>query len=507
MTTTSILIETLQPQPAIQPIRAPIALPVPAAEPTVWGLSIAELHDRFWAARGVQVVRLGERSTIVDDAEIFMLTDPRTLAMLRIRGVAEKMVWMKPDLLIVRLRNMAERQYRETAICDPSGAFVRFQRQYGGSDSRIARIGFTRDKDLAKSWQNAGDVRSGWRQFRRQIRPEDRATVSLSGRLYDRSTPAEAAQFARELIRQWKRPDTTIPGIAPVAPGVWAMQPKAKDGQEAAIERTEFIGNVWIGAGRTVDARAAGESGQSAVFGPAALWDDPAVRPDLDPLEWQEIEPRDVLASATPKRAGGSVLYPITKRLFDIAGAAFGLLLTLPIYPIVAVATVIEDGFPIFYAQKRETRGGREFACWKFRSMRRDADEIKAKLKAQNQADGPQFFMERDPRLTRVGRILRKYNIDELPQIWNVLKGDMSLVGPRPSPRAENQFCPPWREARLSVTPGITGLWQVKRTRRRGLDFQEWIKFDLEYVKHAGWRLDCWILVETVRVLLLGQRS
>jgi len=100
--------------------------------------------------------------------------------------------------------------------------------------------------------------------------------------------------------------------------------------------------------------------------------------------------------------------------------------------------------------------------------MRKDAEELKAKLKAQNQADGPQFFIDNDPRLTSVGKVLRKYNLDELPQFINVLRGHMSVVGPRPSPRHENQYCPPWREARLSVRPGITGLWQIHRTRVRG---------------------------------------
>ena len=499
-------------QKALRPRTAPIASsPVPPAEPTVWGLSIVELHDRFWASRGVQVVRLGERSTIVDDAELFMLTDPRTLVMMRINGVVEKMVWMKPDLLIVRLRNMVENPYRETALCDDAGNFIRYRRHYSGSDSRIARIGFTRDVDLAKSWQSAGDVRSGWRQFRRQIRPADRATVPLSGRLYDRTTPAESAGFKRgKLIRQWKRPDTTIPGITQVAPGVWSFAGSNVHALHQAAHQMEFIGHVWIGAGRTLISAQNPAGKRGAVFGPAALWDDPAARPDHEPLEWLEIEPRDVLTSSAPAAAahsGGSLFYRKTKRLFDILGASMGLLLTSPIYPAVAAATAIEDGFPIFYGARRETKGGKEFLCWKFRSMRRNADEIKAKLQAQNQADGPQFFMKEDPRLTRVGRIIRKYNIDELPQLWNVLRGEMSLVGPRPSPRAENQFCPPWREARLSVTPGITGLWQVKRTRRRGLDFQEWIKFDLEYVKHAGWKTDLWILIETFRVLLLGQRN
>jgi lipopolysaccharide/colanic/teichoic acid biosynthesis glycosyltransferase len=133
--------------------------------------------------------------------------------------------------------------------------------------------------------------------------------------------------------------------------------------------------------------------------------------------------------------------------------------------------------------------------------MRKDADSMKAQLASGNQSDGPQFFIENDPRVTRVGRLLRKTNLDELPQFINVLRGEMSVVGPRPSPRKENQFCPAWREARLSVRPGITGLWQVSRTRRQGLDFQEWIRFDVEYVEHASWRLDLIIILKTLRLL------
>jgi len=471
-------------------------------EPTVWGLSVVQLHDRFWAARGVQVVRLGEPSTIVDDAELFLLTDPRTLLTMRIREVVEKMVWMQPDLLIVRLRNQREAQYRETALCAEDGTFVRYQRSYGGWDSRLARVCFTRDADLARRWQSAADVGSSWKEFRRRIRPEDRATLTLNGRVYDRTEAPEAAQFVRDLVQLWRRPDTTISGLKQAAPGVWAWEGDGGAGAVKVAAGTEFIGPVWIGAGRQVGQR----EGEGGIFGPAALWDVPAARPQHEELEWQEIEPRDVLAHP-PEIGQTSGFYETSKRLFDIVAAVAGLVVTLPIYPVVCVATWLEDGWPFFYAQKRETRGGREFSCYKFRSMRRDADAIKARLQVENQADGPQFFIKHDPRLTRVGRIIRKYNIDELPQFWNVLFGDMTMVGPRPSPRAENQFCPPWREARLSVRPGITGLWQVKRTRRRGMDFQEWIKFDLEYVKRAGWRLDLWILVETARVLILGPRS
>jgi len=116
-----------------------------------------------------------------------------------------------------------------------------------------------------------------------------------------------------------------------------------------------------------------------------------------------------------------------------------------------------------FFAHERETINGETFPCLKFRTMRKDAEEIKARLLQENQADGPQFFIENDPRISKVGRVLRKTNLDELPQFLNVLVGHMAIVGPRPSPYKENQYCPPWREARLSVRPGVTGLWQVKR--------------------------------------------
>jgi lipopolysaccharide/colanic/teichoic acid biosynthesis glycosyltransferase len=187
-------------------------------------------------------------------------------------------------------------------------------------------------------------------------------------------------------------------------------------------------------------------------------------------------------------------------RLGDIVAAVFGLALTLPLYPFLIPLVLWRSPGPVFYAARRQTAGGREFGCLKFRTMYADADKRLEELKAKalNQVDGPQFKMDNDPRVSPGGRILRALNLDELPQFWNVLFGDMSVVGPRPSPRKENQFCPAWREARLSVRPGITGLWQTRRTRRAGQDFQEWIKYDIEYVETMSPWLDLKIIWRTV---------
>jgi lipopolysaccharide/colanic/teichoic acid biosynthesis glycosyltransferase len=204
---------------------------------------------------------------------------------------------------------------------------------------------------------------------------------------------------------------------------------------------------------------------------------------------------------ATP----GTAIRPrrrIGKRTFSVFVSVMGLLLTAPLFPVIMLAIWLEDGRPFFFGHQRQTRGGRSFRCYKFRTMCREAETMKSCLTQRNICDGPQFHIEQDPRLLRVGRVLRKLHMDELPQFYNVLVGDMDIVGPRPSPDGENQFCPTWRETRLSIRPGITGLWQVARTRAPNVDFQEWIRYDLEYVRREDWRLDLWILWRTFRSLL-----
>ncbi len=199
-------------------------------------------------------------------------------------------------------------------------------------------------------------------------------------------------------------------------------------------------------------------------------------------------------------RAQHQPVYEAAKRAFDIVFSLFALLITLPICVVAAIAVKLYDRGPIFFSHTRESVHGRPFNCLKFRTMVLNAEAMKKKLREENQVDGPQFKIARDPRITPIGQFLRKTNIDELPQFINVLMGEMSVVGPRPSPFEENQLCPAWREARLSVKPGITGLWQVSRSRKRGAaDFQEWIHYDTQYVDRRNFVLDMRIILLTIK--------
>ena len=192
----------------------------------------------------------------------------------------------------------------------------------------------------------------------------------------------------------------------------------------------------------------------------------------------------------------------VFKRIADVIAAVMVLSLFVPIFPFIVLAIKLACPGPIFFKHKRQGLHGREFFCLKFRTMIVGADKIQDRLRRINQVDGPQFKMDDDPRVNAVGRFFRDTCLDEIPQFINVLLGQMSVVGPRPSPQAENSLCPPWRDARLSVRPGITGLWQTCRTRREGQDFQEWIHFDTKYVKELSLGLDIRICRRTAVAML-----
>ncbi|MHC4476703.1 MAG: sugar transferase [Planctomycetota bacterium] len=190
------------------------------------------------------------------------------------------------------------------------------------------------------------------------------------------------------------------------------------------------------------------------------------------------------------------------KRLVDFFIAAIVLILFAPVLPFVALAIKLTSPGPVFFKDRRQGLRGGEFNCLKFRSMIAGSDRMQEKLRVANQADGPQFKITDDPRLSSIGKFLRDTYIDEIPQFFNVLLGQMSIVGPRPSPGSENTLCPSWRDARLSVRPGITGLWQVCRTRRLMKDFQEWIHYDIKYVENLSLKLDLWICWQTAKKML-----
>lgn len=218
-----------------------------------------------------------------------------------------------------------------------------------------------------------------------------------------------------------------------------------------------------------------------------------APAPELASADNWETPPLAV-GSEPPRRAP----YAVLKRALDAVSAALALVALLPLGLLVAALVKLESKGPVFFGHVREGMAGRPFRCWKFRTMFHGADQQQRRLLRLNQVDGPQFKVRKDPRRTPFGRILTALNLDELPQLWNVLVGEMSLVGPRPSPFRENQVCVPWRDGRLSVRPGITGLWQICRHDRDKADFHQWIYYDLLYVRNLSLRLDLTILVLTL---------
>ena len=194
------------------------------------------------------------------------------------------------------------------------------------------------------------------------------------------------------------------------------------------------------------------------------------------------------------------------KRLIDIVGGLVGCVITIVLTPFVALAIRLDSPGPIFFAQTRIGKNGRRFKIYKFRSMYIDAEERKKELASQNEMQGLMFKMENDPRITKVGKFIRKTSIDELPQFFNIVKGDMSLVGTRPPTEDEFEQYNSHYRRRISMTPGLTGLWQISG-RSDIVDFDEVVKLDLEYIDNWTVWLDIKILFMTVGAVLKGRGS
>lgn len=201
-----------------------------------------------------------------------------------------------------------------------------------------------------------------------------------------------------------------------------------------------------------------------------------------------------------PAKVNDRPFYHVVKRLFDIVVSACGLILLSPLFLFLVIKIRSEDGGPAFYSQERIGKNEKPFKIWKFRSMIVDADKMLDKLEDQNEIDGAMFKIKDDPRVTKIGHVLRKYSLDELPQLWNVLIGDMSLVGPRPPLPSEVAEYTDYDKQRLTVMPGCTGLWQV--TKRNEADFDEMVWLDIVYINHSGAWEDLKLIVKTVLVMI-----
>jgi lipopolysaccharide/colanic/teichoic acid biosynthesis glycosyltransferase len=212
----------------------------------------------------------------------------------------------------------------------------------------------------------------------------------------------------------------------------------------------------------------------------------------------------DVAAPAIlPVRALVSPSYLYAKRVLDIIGGAAGLVLLLPVLLLTALAIRLESRGPIFYFQKRLGENGVPFRMLKFRSMVVDAEQARCELQDQNEASGPVFKIRQDPRMTWVGRLIRKASIDELPQLWHVLTGQMTLVGPRPPIPEEVAHYQPWQRERLAARPGLTCIWQISG--RSDIPFENWVELDIEYVRTRSFWLDLKLLLLTVPAVLTGR--
>ncbi len=204
------------------------------------------------------------------------------------------------------------------------------------------------------------------------------------------------------------------------------------------------------------------------------------------------------------EKRGKRIIYHLVKRLVDIFAGLVGLVVLIPCTLIIGLCILLEDGGPIFFSQKRVTKDGRTFMLYKFRSMCKDAEKIRDSMESENEMDGPVFKVKNDKRITKVGNVIRKTGLDELPQLINVLKGDMSLVGPRPALPREVEKYDETARRRLEVKAGITCIWQVQKN-RNSISFNDWMKMDAEYVDKCSVLLDIKILFKTIATVFRAE--
>ena len=223
------------------------------------------------------------------------------------------------------------------------------------------------------------------------------------------------------------------------------------------------------------------------------------------------IEQQNILTAAPEIKAGAKLspvyiekkpIYSFLKRIFDMVCSFIGLIILFVPFGVLSLIIIIDSpGASPVYWQERVGKNGKRFKLYKFRSMVPNADDMLGELLDKNEMTGPAFKMKNDPRITKIGRFMRMTGIDELPQLWNVLKGEMSLVGPRPPLPREVELYNDYQMQRLKITPGITCYWQVQ-PKRNSLTFDEWVEFDLKYIRKRGFWTDIKILFKTIGAVL-----
>lgn len=389
------------------------------------------------------------------------------------------------DLLVYRRRTAEEASYYEESLrVDSSGGVLGFRRHYDDAPQRTLRTAGEASLIVATGRDAqtlaAHVVTHGWGL-------DDVAALRGRFAIQWLDEPSEVSAFWDRLSSHSVRAQDEL------APGFFRFVGSAELSNQVALRA--LLGESAEPATRNAPRRRDRLADEG--------W-------DVEPISLLRPVSGDVPAETTHAwhaRAAGQTRYASWKRLIDVTVAGGGLVLLFPFLVLVAFLVRFTSRGPALFSHRRQGLGGKEFPCWKFRTMTVGAHHMQDKLRKLNEVDGPQFKIGDDPRLTRVGRWLRRLNVDEMPQLWNVLIGQMSLVGPRPSPHEENQLCPAWRRARLSVRPGLTGLWQVLRRRETAdLDFQEWIYYDVEYTKHRSLWLDLQILRYTPVAMFASRR-
>lgn len=425
---------------------------------------------------------------------------------------------------------------KEYVQLDASGRVRRIQRYYDG-------VTWLRTRAVAASLIPASAVRQApigafrdLATLRKSLVAEGVASsdIGLPGGVFDLNQEHGLLQLCERSLRDLAE-RTPPPDFQATAPGVWLgarcwIHPTARlygpvilhDGVRVEADAT-LVGPLLVGAGSRicheavvaqclvasgVDVEkqttsrccvlcgAAGDDPLLTAEPPVESRDDPGlealcVTSQTDSASWRDWEWRQKTLIAM-KRVGDGIV------------AFLGLIVLSPLILFTAAGIKLTSRGPVFFYHEREGKNGRPFRCCKFRTMVASAHRQQRSLYEQNALDGPQFKLDHDPRITWLGHWVRVSNLDELPQLFNVVLGQMSLIGPRPSPFRENQICVPWREARLAVRPGITGLWQICRQDRSGGDFHQWIHYDMLYVRHLSFWLDAKILLATL--LTLGGR-